>query len=468
MPIVMAITALLAVLSVLPARSSVPHLGYGFNVAEWDVARIQHIGFNWMKVFEAPTSKQQLFVLLRVDANATISQSALLQDLDNKLVYKDNIDAWEIGNEVNIDAGYGWEAAPDASAYKNLLCAAYAHIKAADPDAIVVSAGLAPVGRVVGDFNGHPGNDGSKQDERRYLEELFDLGGGACLDVVGYHPYGYLADYDVAPDVVTPDVDPYTDPRSCPDGFCFRGVEKIYEIMQVRGLGDKKVWATELGWLLQRPPECDGNPSWSGRDWQMVTADKQAANLVGALQYADTYWPWMGAMFIFNLNFNTAPPWFGYDACDQMLYYSVEGRPAEEALTAMQEDPASLPGDLRANPKSAIVVIDVDWQPITVTTGVNLSNVGWQSFTYTATADLSADVVPVILNPAGIFSPTTERPLTMQIPSSGRVVGVYTGTVTVAASPGTLRTPRAIPIELRVVSELHQVFLPTVTRDAPE
>ena len=44
-----------------------------------------------------------------------------------------------------------------------------------------------------------------------------------------------------------------TDPRNCDQGFCFRGAEKIYEIMQQQGLGDKKVWATEFGWITQPP-----------------------------------------------------------------------------------------------------------------------------------------------------------------------------------------------------------------------
>jgi hypothetical protein len=99
------------------------------------------------------------------------------------------------------------------------------------------------------DSNGHihNGHNGHFQDDREFLKELFDAGGGACLDAVGYHPYGFLADYDVAPDVENPGVDPYTDTRACPDGFCFRGAEKIYEIMQQKGLGNKKVWATEFG-----------------------------------------------------------------------------------------------------------------------------------------------------------------------------------------------------------------------------
>ena len=134
---------LLGLSGALLARSAVPHLGYGFNVAEWDIARLQAMGFNWIKVFDAPTSPLPLNVLLRVDAAAQISVGDLLADLDLKLAYKGNIAAWEIGNEVNIrgNADYGWNGSPDVAAYKTLLCAAYTKIKSQSPNAIVVSAG---------------------------------------------------------------------------------------------------------------------------------------------------------------------------------------------------------------------------------------------------------------------------------------------------------------------------------------
>ena len=112
-----------------------------------------------------------------------------------------------------------------------VLCTAYNEIKAVDSEAIVVSAGLAPTGRVTGNWGGHAGHNGLYQDEREFLKEFFDAGGGNCTDAIGYHPYGFSADYDVAPDV--PDANPA---RNCTNGFCFRGTEKIYEIMVQRGM----------------------------------------------------------------------------------------------------------------------------------------------------------------------------------------------------------------------------------------
>ena len=44
---------------------------YGANVAEWDITRLNDMGFNWIKVFSGPGSRLPLKVLLRVDANAS-------------------------------------------------------------------------------------------------------------------------------------------------------------------------------------------------------------------------------------------------------------------------------------------------------------------------------------------------------------------------------------------------------------
>jgi hypothetical protein len=213
-----------------------------------------------------------------------------------------------------------------------LLCEAYGRIKTADPTAIVVSAGLAPTGRVVGNWNDHAGHNGLHQDEREFFQEFVTAGGADCADVIGYHPYGYAADYDTAPD---------PDPN-CTNGFCFRGVEKLYELMQANGLAYKKVWATEFGWLVTPPDSCTSDSSWDNRLWQTVSEAEQSANLVGAFEYATTNWPWMEAMFAFNLNFNKASY---YETCEQMRFYAVQDQLAESALSAMPKVAGAAVGD---------------------------------------------------------------------------------------------------------------------------
>jgi hypothetical protein len=268
--------------------------------------------------------------LLRVEANAGhLANLDSFGDALETLALDSGplIDAYEIGNEPNLDASYGWAAAPVAADYAQLLCAAYGRIKAADPESIVISGGLAPTGRVSGNWEGHPGHNGLYQDERAYFQEFLDAGGGNCLDGVGYHPYGFSADFDVPPDVAS------NDPRqNCVNGFCFRGTEKIHELMVANGLNNKGVWATEYGWIVRPPDHCLADPGWQGREWQIVSEGQQAENLVGSFLYARQHWPWMHGMFVFNLNFNLA----GYYAeCEQMRFYAVAERPAETALRNM-------------------------------------------------------------------------------------------------------------------------------------
>jgi hypothetical protein len=471
----LAVTFLIGTLGVWRAQSAVPHLAYGFNLHA-DVQSMLNMGFDWLKGFPGSNLSgypPQTNILFRFSAKASdladvaaFGQDVYLTALDNK----DYIDAYEIGNEVNIDnPDYGWGNVPvNAEDYKILLCEAFTRIRQADPTAIIMSAGLAPTGRVQGtwqDSHGHIHNNhnGHYQDDREFLKELFNAGGGACLDAVGYHPYGFLADYDVAPDVVNNGVDPMTDPRACPNGFCFRGAEKIYEIMAQKGLGHKKVWATEFGWITRPPDHCLGDPSWGGRQWQIVSEDKQAANLAGAYQYADAHWPWMGGMLMFNLDFNENP---GLPECEQMRFYSIKGKPAENALKNMPKNKASLTGQLRTSTNNIAIMIDVDEQPVTWTPVVNLFNSGWQSLAYTPSVNGSASVVPALSGvTSGTLSATQESLLQMIVPGFSRTLGTYTGTVRVdwyAAGAG--NNPRSIGLQMIVVSEVQRIYLPAITR----
>ncbi len=461
----LAVTLVIGALGVWPAQSAVPHLGYGFNVADvgTGATTLLQLGFNWIKVFDVSASPLPQSILLRVNATSTTTVSSLIIDLDNKLNYLNShslsVQAWEIGNEPNIDAAYGWAATPDPIAYKNLLCAAYGHIKAAKPDAIVVSAGLAPTGRVA-TVSPHPdGNDGSKQDERKYLQQMLAAGGAACLDAVGYHPYGYSADYNAAPDIVSADPT-----QNCDQGFCFRGAEKIYNVMQANGIGDKKLWATEFGWLTApADPSCLNDSSWLGRQWQIVTDDKQAANLVGAYQYADANWPWMGAMFVFNLDFNQLS---NLGACDQMRSYDVRNKPAQASLQAMSKNAASIQGKLKTDVPQLTLMIGVGEQPITLPASIGLSNWGWGSAYYTATTNTAANVIPSLLNPTGLLSGTAQQPLNLTITSATRLTGVYTGLVTVNWSSAGVNNPtaRKVNVEFRVVGQVYRTYLPSILR----
>lgn len=433
--------------------------GYGFNVADWDIPRLQSMGFNWVKVFNGPGSRLPVKVLLRVEANA--SHLGDINGFGNSIQglaqsQKGFVDAYEIGNEPNLDADYGWKVSPNAPDYVNLLCEAYSRIKAVDPSAIVVSAGLAPTGRVQGSWNGHAGHVGGYQDEREYFKEFVAAGGGGCLDAVGYHPYGFSADFDAEPDVQS-----NGDTLNCVNGFCFRGAEKLYQLMVANGLGDKHMWATEFGWIVRPPDACLSDGSWNGRLWQVVSEEKQASNLVGAFQYARANWPWMEAMFIFNLNFNSSG-W--YQSCEQMNFYGVEGRPAEEALRQMSKAGPEPPvARLTVSPGVIGALITPDQQPYTKSTTVQLNNIGTLTTSYTMTVQ-SASLTPLLTNGSGLLPPGASAQAQLTVNSSGRPTGTFTATVHIAAAAGTEGVPFSIPVRLTIADQIYYHFLPIVQR----
>lgn len=424
--------------------------GYGFNVANWDVPKLQNMGFNWIKVFNAPGSRLPLKVLLRVEANS--SHMANLSGFGSNLAnlaqsQKGFIDAYEIGNEPNLDASYGWTIAPNAADYATLLCTAYNAIKSADPNAIVVSAGLAPTGRVQGEPGWPPGHNGRYQDEREFFKEFLDAGGGDCLDAVGYHNYGFSADFDIVPDSVG---DGWGTPTYCGNGFCFRGVEKIYEIMQNYGLVEKQVWTTEFGWIVEPPQVCRDSPTWSGRLWQIVSEQKQADNLVGAYQYARANYPWLGAMFVFNLNFNLA----GYSECEQMRYYGVQGRQADGGLTAMAKDYTLTPPHL-----TRLVVTPAQWslsvpygsQPYTATVPLEIANTGSVAMDWALTeltgGNLALDLGPTT---SGVLAANASVQIPVTVTTAVSPAATYTATLHITATEGTLDAPVSVPLALTI------------------
>ena len=74
---------------------------------------------------------------------------------------------------------------------------------------------------------------------------------GSALMLWAIIRMAFSADYDAAPDVALGRSHAATAIKAS----AFRGAEKIYEIMQAAiEVGDKKMWATEFGWLT-RPPD---------------------------------------------------------------------------------------------------------------------------------------------------------------------------------------------------------------------
>lgn len=431
-------------------------IGYGFNLADWDLALVQDIGFDWVKVFNPPASRLPLHVLIRLEADAADLRDLVAFRESVRAVVRAHgpyIEAYEIGNEANLDADYGWGAPPVAADYVRLLCEAYAVIKQEDPASVVVSAGLAPTGRVSGTWEGHAGHSGSYQDEREYLREFVADGGTKCADAVGYHPYGFGADYDAEPDRWSPVAE-----ENCTNGFCFRGAETFHEVLQTSGGGSLPIWATEFGWIVRPPEHCLSDPGFSGREWQLVSEEAQAENLAGAFRYAAANWPWMEAMFVFNLNFNTSG---FYPECEQMRYYGVEDRPAEQALRGMSKVLAG--AELVVDPPALTSMAPVAAQPFSQSFAVSVQNRGWEALSYSAYVLDGGTLTPLLRGDRGTLAPLVQAPIDITISSSGRAAGRYEAVVQVEAE-GAFGSPARVPVSLYLVESMWQVHLPLVAR----
>jgi len=127
---------------------------------------------------------------------------------------------WEVWNEPNL--AFFWEPAPDPVGYTELLVAAYDAIKESDPDATVLSGGLAPAADEA---------DGSRVAPVTFLEEVYAAGGGDHFDAVAHHPYSFPAlPLDETGNNAFVDVTP-----------------ALHAVMDENGDARKHIWGTEMG-----------------------------------------------------------------------------------------------------------------------------------------------------------------------------------------------------------------------------
>jgi hypothetical protein len=156
-----------------------------------------------------------------------------------------------------------------------LLGGAYAAAKAADPNVVVVSAGLSPTGVT----------DAHSADDVQFLQWLYDGGIQGKFDALGAHGNTQ------APCV---DCDLNSLPAFGHPSFYFRRVEQLREVMVRNGDQAKQVWLLEFGWTADKV-----HPAYS---WFAVSEDKKADNIVQAFQYARQHWtPWIGVMTLWTI-----------------------------------------------------------------------------------------------------------------------------------------------------------------------
>ena len=284
------------------ARAATSQLEYGANVAtESGLGKTKEMGFGWVRVYfpeqVEQASRLGLKVLLLLGWESALSDVKAFGDSVYHTVsrYRGRASAYQICNEPNLAEMWHKPKHADPAEYVAYLKEAYRRAKEADPGCIIVSAGLA--------VNGGAGD--RAMDDIAFLRGMYAAGAKSYFDALGSHPYGF----GYAPE----------DATSNPI-HCFRRVEQQHQVMAQNGDGAKPIWATEVGWIVEPHSACYGYDGWDGWWWQRVSLQTQADYLVRAYRYARTQWPWMGVMFLWNMDYNLAS-WNEY--CDPVGWFSI-------------------------------------------------------------------------------------------------------------------------------------------------
>ena len=186
--------------------------------------------------------------------------------------FRGKIAAYQIWNEPNLSREWG-NNPPDPAGYVELLAACSQAIRRADPDAILISAGLSPTGT----------NGVTATPDDVFLDHMYRNDFQQFVDVVGVHAPGYAA----------PEIGPDNE-EAKQRWFTFRRVEDLRKIMLRYNDEERQMAIMEFGYTTDTR-----NPVYA---WFGVTEAQQADYLFRAYEYAIANWrPWIGLMTLIYL-----------------------------------------------------------------------------------------------------------------------------------------------------------------------
>jgi O-antigen ligase len=195
---------------------------------------------------------------------------------------------YQIWDEPNL--GDRWNGEVNPTAYAEMLRQARDEIRANDPHAVILLAGLAPTAE----------NSSANMSDWLYLQKLYEAGAGQYFDIASGKPYGFSTGSD--------------DRRVDPEVLNFSHIILMREEMASHGDAGKPLWASHFGWNAL-PPGWTGKPSV----WGQVTEEQQASFVLAAMQRVQREWPWMGVMVLENWQPGTPgdDPRWGFAVADQ-------------------------------------------------------------------------------------------------------------------------------------------------------
>jgi GH35 family endo-1,4-beta-xylanase len=178
--------------------------------------------------------------------------------------YKGRVKYLQLWNEPNIYPEWG-EQPVNAAEYTRLLKIGYTRAKEANPDAVIISAGLAQT------LETGPRN----VSDLIFLQEMYDAGAKDYFDILAVMNYGLFTGPG--------------DHRADAARTNFSRPVLLREIMVKNGDARKPIWAMEIGWNAL-PAEFEDAP------YGRVTEQQQARYAAQAYERAQTEWHWMGVM----------------------------------------------------------------------------------------------------------------------------------------------------------------------------
>lgn len=202
--------------------------------------------------------------------------------------YRGQVRYYQIWNEPNLAFEWGG-APPDPTGYTRLLQTASVRLKGADPNAVVISAALAPTIEE-SDF---------ALSDLAFLQKMYDSGAKSYFDILATNAYGL---------------------RHGPDDWRL-GLQKdvnfsrpilLRELMVQNGDAGRPIWAAEVGWNAL-PPNFGEEPRYG-----VVTRERQASYTARAYRRAEEEWPWMGALALWH--FRMVNP---KDSIQQQYYFNI-------------------------------------------------------------------------------------------------------------------------------------------------
>lgn len=241
--------------------------------------------------------------------------------------YKGRVEAYQIWNEPNLAREWGGRP-PNPAAYTALLKVGYEAVKAADPKAIVISAGLAPTTR----------DDAQAMPDVYFMQGMYAAGAAPYFDVLGVHAPGYKSPPEIDPAEVarTPELNNGDSaPEELRRVYSFRHVEDLRDIMVRHGDEAKKVAILEFGWTVEPRPQ---SPYY----WHAVDRIQQAQYFERAYTYVIEQWqPWIGVM---SLIYVADPSWHmdkeeTYWSIVYPYYPEARVAPAYEGLKKLEKVP---------------------------------------------------------------------------------------------------------------------------------